>query len=232
LILLYVILKHPLIKERELMKIETVIFDLDGTLIDSLGDIIRAVNKTLAKFKLPELSDDTIGSYVGEGVEILIKRSIGEANLNMFEDALSFYVDTYKEECSKSTVLFPGVLKVLSQLKQNGINIALATNKSIGFTENILKNLAIYDMFDVVMGPENVKNRKPHREVVDVIVKKVGGKLENTLIVGDSKFDILCGKNAGIYTCGVTYGIGTVQSLIEAEADFLISDIEKLLLLC
>ena len=214
------------------MKIETIIFDLDGTLIDSLGDLISAVNKTLEHFELPILPDKVIGSYVGEGMELLIKRSIGENNLEKFEEVLSFYVTAYKEECESSTVLFQGVLKVLEKLKEKGINIALATNKSIGFTESILKNLGIYEDFDVVMGPENVKNRKPHREVVDVIIEKVGGKLENTLIVGDSKFDILCGKNAGIYTCGVTYGIGTVESLIEAKADFLVSDIEKLLLLC
>jgi phosphoglycolate phosphatase len=212
------------------MNIKTVIFDLDGTLIDSLGDIISAVNKTLTYFQLPMLADEVIGSYVGEGVELLIKRSIGEHNIDQFEEILKYYINVYNEECAASTVLFPGVKELLEKLKEKNINIALATNKSIGFTEKILHNLGIYEYFNIVMGPESVSKRKPHREVVDVIVKRLNADLSTALIVGDSKFDILCGKNAGIYTCGVTYGIGSVESLIEANADFLICDIKKLMI--
>lgn len=216
---------------RVFMNIKTVIFDLDGTLIDSLGDIITAVNITLSKFNLQTLPDELIGSYVGEGVELLIKRSIGEENMGLFKEALNFYTETYNEQCLKSTFLFPGVIEVLEELKKRSINIALATNKSIGFTGSILRNLDVYKYFDIVLGPENVTNRKPHPEVIFNIVEKVKGELDTTLMVGDSKFDIICGKNAGICTCGVTYGIGSVESLIESEADFLISDIRKLLLL-
>lgn len=213
------------------MKIKTIIFDLDGTLIDSLGDIVSAVKKTLEHFNLPLLEDEVIGSYVGQGMELLIKRSIGEENMNRFDEMLEFYRIKYKEECINSTVLFKGVRKVLDKLKAKNINIALATNKSVGLTEIILNNLHIYECFDVVMGPESVKNRKPDREVVDKIIERLGASYDSTLIVGDSKFDVLCGKNAGILTCGVTYGIGSVQSLIDSEVDFLICDIEKLLLL-
>lgn len=213
------------------MKIETVIFDLDGTLVDSLGDIVTAVKKTLNYFSLPLLSDEVIGSYVGQGVELLIKRSIGEENMERFDEILKYYLERYREECINSTVLFKGVKEVLGKLKEKNINIALATNKSIGLTEIILHNLGIYECFNEVMGPESVKNRKPDREVVDKIIEKFNGSYETTLIVGDSKFDIICGKNAGILTCGVTYGIGSVQSMIDSGVDFLICDIEKLLLL-
>jgi haloacid dehalogenase superfamily, subfamily IA, variant 3 with third motif having DD or ED/haloacid dehalogenase superfamily, subfamily IA, variant 1 with third motif having Dx(3-4)D or Dx(3-4)E len=212
------------------MDIKTVIFDLDGTLIDSMNDIVNAVNITLGNFNLPLLPKEVIGSYVGEGMELLIKRSIGEKNLSSFDEVLSFYVKTYNAECRKSTYLFPGVEKVLAKLKEKGIKIALATNKSIGFSEQILKELDIYKYFDVVMGPESVKNKKPNPDVVYKILETVNTELSSALFVGDSKFDIICGKNAGILTCGVTYGIGSVQSLIDSNADFLICDIEKLLL--
>lgn len=211
------------------MDIKTIIFDLDGTLIDSRGDIISSVNKTLVNFNMPTLSHDTIAGYIGEGVELLIKRSIGEEYIDHLEEAMKFYLETYNEECTKATPLFPGVQKVLEELKKNHINIALATNKSNLFNEKILKHLGIYDYFKVIMGAESVERRKPAPDVVYEILKKVNGKTENTLIVGDSKFDIMCGKNAGIYTCGVTYGIDSIDSLIDHDADFMIHNIEKLL---
>lgn len=211
------------------MDINTVVFDLDGTLIDSRADIISSVNKTLKNFNMPTHSPDIIAGYIGEGVELLIKRSIGEENAEHMKEALSFYLETYNEECVKSTPLFPGVKKVLEELKRNNINIALATNKSNMFNEKILKHLGIYDYFDVIMGAESVKNRKPAPDVVFEILKRVNGDIKNTLIVGDSKFDMLCGKNAGIYTCGVTYGIDSIDSLIEHEVDFMVYHIEKLL---
>jgi 2-phosphoglycolate phosphatase len=211
------------------VNIKTVIFDLDGTLIDSRGDIISSVNKTLTNFNMPTLPHDIIAGYIGEGVELLIKRSIGEENAHRLEEAMKFYLDTYNEECVKSTPLFTGVQKVLEELKKNNINIALATNKSNMFNEKILKHLEIYGYFQVIMGAESVTNRKPAPDVVHEILDKVEGSLETTLIVGDSKFDMMCGKNAGIYTCGVTYGIDSIESLIEHEADFMIHNIEKLL---
>lgn len=214
-----------------LLKIKTVIFDLDGTLIDSGRDIVNAVNKTLENFNIPTLSEDIILSYVGEGVELLIERSIKEENMYRFEEILKFYVSAYNEECIKSTSLFPGVEKVLKELKENNINLALATNKSVEFIEKILSNMDILKYFHVIMGPENVTKRKPDPEIVHKILEKVNGEHNSTLIVGDSKFDIICGRNAGIYTCGVTYGIGSIESLIDSDADFLIHNIEKLLLL-
>ncbi|HHW04028.1 MAG TPA: HAD-IA family hydrolase [Thermoanaerobacterales bacterium] len=213
------------------MNIKTVIFDLDGTLIDSRKDIAVAANKTLSELNLPTLPEETIASFIGGGVDILVKRCLGEQYIHMFDEVLQSYKKNYFQGCTVYTTLYPGVKEVLEFLKKRGIKTALATNKVISLSEKILEHLGVKDYFDLMLGPEHVKNRKPNPEIINILLEKLNKKPEDTLYVGDSNLDVLCGKNAGTYTCAVTYGIGSLESIIEADPDFIITDIKKLILL-
>lgn len=213
------------------MNIKTVIFDLDGTLIDSRKDIAVAANKTLSELNLPTLPDDTIASFIGGGVDILVKRCLGEQNMHRFDEVLQNYKKNYGQSCTVYTTLYPGVKEVLEFLRKREMEIALATNKVISLSEKILEHLGVKDYFDLMLGPEHVKNRKPNPEIINILLEKTNTKPEEALYVGDSELDVLCGKNAGTCTCAVTYGIGTLESIIKADPDFIITDLKKLILL-
>jgi 2-phosphoglycolate phosphatase len=213
------------------LNIKTVIFDLDGTLIDSRKDIAVAANKTLSELNLPTLPEDTIASFIGGGVDILVKRCLGEQNMHRFDEVLQNYKKNYGQSCTVYTTLYPGVKEVLEFLKKREIEIALATNKVISLSEKILEHLGVRNYFSVMLGPEHVKNRKPNPEIINVLLEKINTKPEEALYVGDSELDILCGKNAGTHTCAVTYGIASIESIIEADPDFIITDLKKLILL-
>jgi 2-phosphoglycolate phosphatase len=213
------------------LNVKAVIFDLDGTLIDSKKDIAIAANKTLSELGLPTLHEDTIASFIGYGGEQFIKQCIGEKNIDKFEKAFEKFKENYSELCTINTSLFPGVGKVLEFLKKRKINIALATNKMISLSKKILKYLEVEKYFSIMLGPEDVTNRKPHPEIIEILLQNLNVRPEETLYVGDSEIDVFCGKSAGVYTCAVTYGIGDIKSIIAANPDFIITDLTKLIIL-
>lgn len=211
--------------------INTVIFDLDGTVIDTRLDIAKAANKVLREFGCPELPEDVIGGFIGGGAELLVKRCLGEENMHLFPEVLKRFKAAYSENCLIYTDVYPGVKEVLEGLWADGIDMAVATNKAFPVTQKILRGLDIEKYFKVVVGPETVKNRKPHPEGVFIILERLNCQPENAMMVGDMDLDIEMGKNAGVLTCGVTYGIGSVESLVQAGADFILTDIRRLLYL-
>ncbi|EMT39283.1 HAD-superfamily hydrolase [Thermoanaerobacter thermohydrosulfuricus WC1] len=213
------------------MNVKAVVFDLDGTLIDSKKDIAMAANKTLSELGLHTLPEDTIASFIGYGGELFIKRCIGEKNIDKFEEAFKKFKENYSELCIIHTSLFPGVEEVLEFLKKRKINIALATNKMISLSKKILKHLEVEKYFSIMLGPEDVTNRKPHPEIIEILLQNLNVRPEETLYVGDSEIDVFCGKSAGVYTCAVTYGIGDIKSIIAADPDFIITDLTKLIIL-
>ncbi|AEM79130.1 HAD family hydrolase [Thermoanaerobacter wiegelii] len=213
------------------MNVKTIIFDLDGTLIDSKKDIVMAINKTLRDLDIPTLPEDDIIPFMSYGPEVFIKQCIGEKNADKFERAFEKFKENYSERCIVYTSLFPGVREVLEFLKERKINIALATNKMMSLSKKILQHFGLEKYFSIMLGPEDVTNKKPHPEIIEIILQKLNVKREEALYVGDSEIDVLCGKSAGVYTCAVTYGIGDIKSIIAANPDFIITDLTKLILL-
>src|SRR3990172_499160 len=187
------------------MDIKLIIFDLDGTLIDSKVDIANGVNFTLRELNLKEVPDDLIYTYVGNGVEPLIRKSLEAAGGNGIGNALDIFRAYYLEHLLDNTVLYPNVIGVIEKL--SGIKKAVVSNKSERFVKKILSGLDIAKYFEIALG---------------------GDSLKKTLIVGDSAVDIECGKRAGTYTCGVTYGYRDKKELIEAGADWIIDDMGEL----
>lgn len=216
------------------MDIKLIIFDLDGTLIDSKVDIANGVNFTLRELTLKEVPDELIYAYVGNGVEPLIRlaleRSEGRAvepeGGNGIGNALDIFRAYYLEHLLDNTVLYPNVMGVVEKL--SGIKKAVVSNKSERFVKKILAGLDIAKYFEIALGGDSLKNKKPHPDTINLVMERVGISPKKTLIVGDSAVDIECGKRAGTYTCGVTYGYRDKKEIVEAGADWIIDDMGEL----
>ena len=208
-------------------KVQTLILDFDGTLIDSHLDIAHAANYTLRKMGRPELPIEQITGYIGGGLGPLVKKSLGE-DTHLFEKAMPMYRQYYYEHCTDYTTLYPGAREILNHFKDR--DIAMATNKMLDMTMKILEHFDIARYFKVVLGPDSVQRRKPHPEAIERILTELGNPKETALMVVDTRFDIEAGKNAGIMTCGVTYGFGSRQEVEKCGADIIIDSLQKLTL--
>ncbi|MBI3599340.1 MAG: HAD-IA family hydrolase [Nitrospinae bacterium] len=224
--------------------IDLIIFDLDGTLIDSKVDIADSVNFTLRELNLKEIPYELIYTYVGNGVEPLIRlalersegRAMETASLPTptlkkggnggIEKALAIFRTYYWEHLLDNTVLYPNVIEVIKRL--SGIKKAVVSNKSERFVKKILLGLAIDGYFEIALGGDSLKNKKPHPDMINSVTERLGISSSRTLIVGDSAVDIECGKRAGAYTCGVSYGYRERDELVSAGADWIIEDMGEL----
>ncbi|HJN02044.1 MAG: HAD-IA family hydrolase [Nitrospinota bacterium] len=204
-----------------------IIFDLDGTLIDSKNDIADSVNYTLKRLHLPSLQNSLIYSYVGNGVLPLLEKVISCSNKKSnLENALKVFRKHYEEHLLDSTRLYPGVMEILKHFSD--VNMGLVSNKPERFVKKILKGLNVDCFFPVVIGGDTLKTKKPDPEGVNMIRNRFGADLHETVIVGDGGVDIETGKEAGIHTCGVSYGLRDRKELVEAGAEIIIDDILEL----
>ena len=203
-----------------------IIFDLDGTLIDSRRDISESVNRMLRALSRPEKTEDEIASYVGNGVHNLIRASLGEANAELADRALNIFQREYDTHLLDHTKLYPGVKEKLATLS---VPKVVLTNKPLAFSEKILDGLGIRQHFARVLGGDMHFPKKPSPDAVYYLAKELNVKLEEILIVGDSPLDIQTGKAAGTQTCAVTYGFGKRDELAAAKPDYLIETFPELL---
>lgn len=206
-------------------KVNAVIFDFDGVLIDSGDDLADAVLYALKRFERPLLPRAEIIGYVGRGIENLIRRSFKGCSEETASAALPVFSEYYFKNCLERTRLHKNVAETLEKIKDK--KIGLVTNKAEVMSGRILEGLGISKYFDAVVGPESVKNIKPDPEGILKALKMFGIEPSNAVMVGDTFTDIQAGKNAGTKTCGVTYGIGDTVELVKAAPDFLIDDMKK-----
>lgn len=205
--------------------LELIIFDLDGTLIDSKADIANSVNAALAKEGVPTLPQKTIESFVGRGMMHLIKDVIGQPSETLAQKVAQNFWDHYMEHLLDQTKMYPGVLEFLSEFPQ--ISKAVVTNKPFAFSKKILEGLNIDHHFKWLIGGDSLPYQKPSPKMLDPIFQDLGHK-PASLMVGDSQIDVDCGKAADILTCGVTYGFREAQELVECKPDFLIHHFSEL----
>lgn len=207
--------------------IELIIFDLDGTLVDSSQDIVNAINFMLKGLGLAEKTNQEIISYVGNGVAELIRRSLKEKNIELQDRGFSLFKDYYRAHPVDNTYLYPGVTEVLGHFgdKQK----ALVTNRNLNSSLVILRKMAIDSYFANVIGDDNISCLKPSRCQFDRLLDKVLIKDKKKIImVGDMDIDILGGKASGVVTCAATYGFGKREDLEKAEPDYMIDNIAEL----
>ncbi len=207
-----------------MMKIDArlIIFDLDGTLIDSKKDIAYAVNETLKRMGLAPIPEEEVYGYVGNGVRPLIEQTM--ANNGMKADlstAIDHFRELYIKHLLDTTIMFDGVPEVLEHFRTDK-KMAVASNKPYRYVAKILDGLGMTGYFSSVKGGDNVEIKKPAPEMLNTILEETGIDRDNCVFVGDSGVDIRTGKNAGVKTVGVTYGFRPMEEIMENEPDILV----------
>lgn len=205
--------------------IDLLIFDLDGTLIESKWDIAQSVNLTLAELGLPERPLEEIFGFVGDGVKRLLQLAVGERNQERFDVALKIFRGHYLEHCLDRTVFYPGIEPMLQHFAHK--QKAVATNKAIEYTRVILNGLG-GSHFPVVVGGDNGFGLKPEPGMLLHIIEQVGASKDRTVLVGDSTNDINGGHNAGIRVCAVGYGMGNRDKMAACKPEWFIERPEQL----
>jgi phosphoglycolate phosphatase len=184
-----------------------VIFDLDGTLIDSAKDLAISMNATREHFGLPAIDPALIYSYVGNGAAILVQRALG-GNIpeERLADALKFFLQYYRAHALEHTQLYPGVREALAALSGAGYKLAVLTNKPVRISFDILGALGLAARFMRVYGGDSFPMKKPDPAGVRALMDEAGVSSAATLLVGDSSVDIRTARNAGVRSCGVAWG--------------------------
>ncbi|HWP84789.1 MAG TPA: HAD-IA family hydrolase [Terriglobia bacterium] len=213
-------------------EIQLVVFDLDGTLIDSKVDLALSVNATLRHLGRPPLDDAVIFSYVGQGAPALIQRVVGEeAAPEEIARGLEYFLAYYREHKLDHTRLYPGVRETLPRLANGhrglGRTLAVLTNKPERVSREILAGLGVAEHFRFVYGGNTFETKKPDPHGLRALLKNAGAPRRAAMMVGDSDVDIQTGMNAGVWTCGVTYGFGTLR-LERNPPDLLIDSLPEL----
>jgi phosphoglycolate phosphatase len=206
--------------------VNLIIFDLDGTLIDSKLDLAHAVNATRSEMGKSALPHELIFSYVGNGAPILIKRAMGpDATEDEVAAALEFFLDYYRHHAVDHTVLYPGVRESLDQLYDAGVKMAILTNKPVRISNSIMEHFGLASKMLAIYGGNSFDHKKPHRIGIDTLRLEAGARETETWMVGDSYIDIQTARNAGVAACGVTYGFQP-ESFREFPPDILVDRIE------
>ena len=206
-----------------------IIFDLDGTLINSGPDLLNTLNYVLVHENLKKIDQSVIGNLVGGGAEAMIRRGYNYLNMHLDEKKIPFLIDLfinhYYQNCTKETKLYEGVLNILKFLKDKAF-ICLCTNKKQFLAEKILEELGITNFFNYILGSDGKTPLKPEIEMPKKCLDKFKLQPDQVVFVGDSENDILPAKQLGMYSVYVTHGYGKLAKKI--NADFKIKEIKQL----
>ncbi len=212
----------------DLLSFDLLIFDLDGTLIDSKLDLAHAVNATRCHMGMSALDHERVYSYVGNGAPVLIRRAMGaQATELEVSEALEFFLEYYREHYLDYTTLYPGVRQALDRLRDGGKRMAVLTNKPVGISRAILDGLGVGGHFFQVYGGNSFDLKKPDPIGVAALMRETGIPADRCLMIGDSSVDIQTARNAGVASCGVTYGFQP-ETLADPAPDRLVDRLEEL----
>jgi phosphoglycolate phosphatase len=220
-------------------RLKLLVFDLDGTLIDSAQDLCNSVNATLEKFGRPHLSDETIASYIGNGVLVLVRRAFAtddgeEPSEKLLVDAHKFFLDYYREHKLDYTYAYEGVLEALDALHkvhdQLGVParaMAVLTNKPVRPAQAICEALGLTPYFRHIYGGNSFATKKPDPEGLLALMKEANATPQQTVMIGDSQVDVQTARNAGAWCIGCTFGLapGSLEAippdvLVDSPADW------------
>lgn len=211
-------------------KYKIVVFDLDGTLVNSLTDLANAVNKGLEKVGLPTHSVDAYKKFIGNGREMLIRRAMGKVgeNAELFNIVHSTFDDEYKVHCNDNTSSYDGCEELLKKLNNADIKIGVLSNKPDEFVGDILKKVYPEIKFDLAWGNKKEFPPKPDKTSLHKMLEIADASTAECLYVGDSNVDVFTAQNAGVDMLGVEWGFREKAELIEAGAPVVVDTAEKI----
>jgi phosphoglycolate phosphatase len=220
-------------------RLKLLVFDLDGTLIDSAQDLCNSVNATLEQFRRPQLQDETIAGYIGNGALMLVRRAFGaddgkEPGEELLADAYKFFLDYYREHKLDYTYAYEGVLEALGALEKVHDQVdappramAVLTNKPVRPARAICEALGLAPYFLNIYGGNSFSTKKPDPEGLFTLMKEAEARPEQTVMIGDSQVDVMTARNAGAWSIGCTFGLapGSLEIippdvLVDSPADW------------
>ncbi len=199
-------------------KIDLMIFDFDGTLVSSGADLALAVNFALNKLLLKPRTQQEIISFVGDGINKLIDRALGQDNLKYHEEAITIFNDYYRNHLLDNTELYPHALEVLKRFADK--KKIILTNKRHKYTLAIAQGLNIAKYFVEIVGADSTSFQKPDKRLMDYLLNKYGVEKKRTVIIGDGLNDIMIAKNSDTLSCAYLNGLGNRQELLSLNADY------------
>jgi phosphoglycolate phosphatase len=209
-------------------RLKLLVFDLDGTLIDSAQDLCNSVNATLFHFGRAPLEDTTIAGMIGDGASMLVRRAFATADEDMLGQALAWFLDYYREHKLDYTYAYEGVLEALAALRElhdlpgdAGRAMAVLTNKPVRPARDICAALGLAPYFLNIYGGNSFSTKKPDPEGLRALMAEAGAQPEETVMIGDSKVDVLTARNAGAWSIGCTFGLAP-QTLAATQPDVLV----------
>jgi len=215
---------------------KVIIFDLDGTLIDSVPDLAWAINKMLSTLKRETFSEETIRFWVGNGAQTLVKRALlGRDTVNepldeaLFSKALKIFLSFYQKHLCTETQPYPHVLETLQALKEKKYRLAIVTNKPVEFVQPILKGLGFESTIQYFLGGNSLERKKPDPLPLEHLCKELGITVDECIMVGDSKNDIQAANACGMQSIGVTYGYNYGEDISVYGPDIIVDDFEEIL---
>jgi phosphoglycolate phosphatase len=206
--------------------IRGLIFDFDGTLIDSYEAITESLNRVRASFSMPPCDLADIKTMVGHGLEHLIENAIGPQRI---EEGVKLFRQSYATICEKKTSILPQVKETLEELDRRGYRMGIATNKPSYFARDILKALEMEHLFAEVLGPNDVERPKPDPEMLDIIMMRIGLAPDEVVYVGDMLLDIEVARRAGVAAYAIPTGSATREALLNGRPDRLLHRFSDLL---
>ena len=209
---------------------ETIVFDLDGTLLDTLDDLWISVNAALEKFHLPKRTREEVRSFVGNGIAKLIERSVGNVSKEVFEGVFATFKAHYGAHCEDNTKPYEGITELLQECKRRGIRTAVVSNKADFAVKKLAKSY-FGELLQAAVG-ENEEagiRKKPAPDALLAVMEKLGATRENTVYVGDSEVDIQTAKNAGVDCISVTWGFKEREFLLQNGATRLVDTPKEIL---
>jgi phosphoglycolate phosphatase len=210
-----------------MQKADLLIFDLDGTLVRSGEDIAAAVNHTLDALGLSAIDHDTIKNFVGDGLQALLKRSMGSNGDEYLDRAAVLFSDHYYSHLLDNTTLYPDVLQVLNYFRNK--KKVIVTNKREAFTLRIVEGLGIRDQFIDILGEDSTPYKKPDGRLLDHVMRKWGVSPNMTTVIGDGINDILVARNAGAISCAFLNGLTERGKLLSLHPDWTCESLSELM---
>ncbi len=213
------------------MTVRAVVFDLDGTLVDTAPDLMAATNHVLSLLRRRPITMPEVRSFVGRGARLLIERGVAATGDAIDEASLTYYhaefLRHYEGHTADRSEIFPGAVALLKRLADSGIKAGVCTNKPEGLSRLLLDTLDLSHFFGAVVGPDTIRIAKPDAAPYLEVVRRLGVEPQQSIMVGDSEVDVLTARAAGVPVIAVTFGY-TARPVAEYGPDYLVSHFDEI----